>query len=217
MNDQIAYAIENIKTSKRELLIQIFAVFILPILIIRAGFIEGDDRIWMLVGIVTILLVILLREKWTRAMLGATSYRIKKYLIPYIIFTLISIILISMFGEKLGQPEVAQWWKHSHFIYGFFIVSLFQEIAYRAYLIPALGKLFKSKFFIVVTNALIFMFLHSIFPNPLFGLPIAFVGGIGFALMYMRYPSLLLIIISHSIINFFVVFYGFFVIPGVTY
>ena len=61
------------------------------------------------------------------------------------------------------------------------------------------------------------MFLHSIFPNPTIGLPIAFIGGLGFALMYMKYPSLLLIIISHSIINFFVVLYGFFVIPGVTY
>jgi membrane protease YdiL (CAAX protease family) len=61
------------------------------------------------------------------------------------------------------------------------------------------------------------MFLHVIFPNPMIGLPIAFIGGIGFAVMYLRYPSLPLIILSHALINFFVVLYGFFVVPGVTY
>ena len=128
MNDQISYAIENIKTSKKELILQILIVFILPVIAIRANLIEGDDRIWILAIIVSVLVGILIKEKWTRAMLGVTNYRIRKYIIPYIIFTLSAVILISLFGEKLGQEEVAQWWKHSHFIYGFFVVSLFQEI-----------------------------------------------------------------------------------------
>lgn len=150
-------------------------------------------------------------------MLGLTTHRIKQYIIPYALFTLIAITLITLFGEKMGQEGLARWWTYNHFLYGFFIVSLFQEIGYRAYLIPALGKLVSKPIYIILINALLFTFLHILFPNPLIGLPLAFIGGIGFALMYMKYPSLLLIIISHSTINFFVVLYGFFVIPGVTY
>lgn len=217
MNEQIKYAIENIKTSKKELLVQIFLVFILPILLINMGAIEIEDRIWVLGILVSLLIVVLIKERWTPTMLGFTMYRVKKYLAPYTIFTIITIIVCYLFSEKIGQEELVGWWKHGHFLYGFFIVSLFQEIGYRGYLIPALGKIIKKPVFIVLTNALIFMFLHSIFPNPFVGLPFAFIGGIGFALMYMRYPSLPLIIVSHALINFFVVLYGFFVVPGLTY
>ncbi|MCX6755520.1 MAG: lysostaphin resistance A-like protein [Candidatus Nomurabacteria bacterium] len=217
MNDQIQYMIENIKTSKRELIAQIFIVFILPVLFIDIGIISLNQRIYILVILVSLLFIVLIAEKWTFIMLGISNYRIKKFIIPYTIFTLATVVFISFFGEKIGNEEVANWWRHSHFLYGFFIVSLFQEVGYRGYLIPALGKLISKPWIVVIVNALIFMFLHSIFPNPLIGLPLAFVGGLGFAIMYMRYPSLPLIIISHSIINFAVVLYGFFVIPGVTY
>lgn len=217
MNDQINYAIENIQTGKKEICAQIFLVFILPILLINLGIIEIEDRIWVLGILISLLLVVLIKEKWTLRMLGVTSHNIKKYALPYILFTVVAILVAYIFGEKIGHEELVGWWKYGHFLYGFFIVSLFQEIGYRGYLIPALGKIIKKPIFIVCANALIFMFLHSIFPNPLVGLPLAFIGGIGFALMYLRYPSLPLIIISHALINFFVVLYGFFVVPGLTY
>lgn len=217
MNDQINYSIENIQTSRRELSIQIFTIFILPVGLLYAGLVNSSYRIWVLVILISLLMVVLIKEKWTKAMLGMTTHRMKKYIIPYALFTLIAIILITLFGEKMGQEGLTRWWTHQHFLYGFFIVSLFQEIGYRAYLIPALGKLVSKPIYIILINALLFAFLHILFPNPLLGLPLAFIGGIGFALMYMKYPSLLLIIISHSTINFFVVLYGFFVIPGVTY
>lgn len=204
-------------TSKKEILLQIFVIFILPILVIYTGIVKGSDRIWVLGILISLLVIVLVRERWTKAMLGLTSHRMKQYIIPYAVFTLVAIVLVGMFGEKIGQEELTQWWVHHHFLYGFFIVSLFQEIGYRGYLMPALGKLLSNPLYVVLANALLFTFLHTIFPNPLIGLPLAFVGGLGFALMYMRYPSLVLIVISHSIINFFVVLYGFFLIPGVTY
>jgi membrane protease YdiL (CAAX protease family) len=217
MNDQIRYSIENIKTSNRELWLQIFIVFVLPILLIKANVIEVDDRIWVLGILISLLMGVLIKEKWTWTMLGATTHRFKKYFVSYALFTVSTILLCYVFSERIGHEELLGWWKHGHFLYGFFIVSLFQEIGYRGYLIPALGKILKKPVFIVFVNALLFMFLHVIFPNPLIGLPLAFIGGVGFALMYMRYPSLPLIIVSHALINFFVVLYGFFVVPGLTY
>ncbi len=217
MNDHIRESIEQIQTSKRELVAQMFVVFVVPILAIYYGFVPATYRIWVLAVVMTLFILLLMQEKWTRDMLGLGRHRIKKYALPYIIFTAVAVFAIVYFGEKIGREELASWWKHSHFLYKFFLVSLFQEVGYRAYLIPALGKLVKKPVFIVTLNAILFTLLHIIFPDPMIGLPLAFVGGLGFALMYLEYPSLILIVLSHSVINFLVVLYGFFVIPGVTY
>ena len=151
-------------------------------------------------------------------MFGMQKKLLKKYLRPYIIFTLIMLCLIAASGEYiLKTEEVRKWWTHSHFLYMFFVVSFFQEIAYRGYLVPALGKLSSNIPMVIFANALIFTLLHTIYPNPMIGLPMAFMGGIAFCLMYIRYPSLPLIILSHAALNFCAVLYGFFIIPGVTY
>ncbi len=218
MHPEISRAIAEIRTSKRELVAQILTVFIFPIILIQLGFIPINARIFVLIFLVSLLVVILFTEKWTLAMLGVAKASIKKYFLPYLIFTAITVLLITMFGESVtGKEELGRWWTERHFLYLFFIVSLFQEIAYRGYLIPALGKLIAKPEIVFFCNVVLFTFLHAIFPDPLISLPVAFVGGIGFAAMYMKYPSLPLIILCHALLNFFVVLYGFFVIPGVTY
>lgn len=207
-----------IQTGKRELVVQIALVFVLPILLINAGLIPVDKRVVVLGVVVGLLVVVLLLEKWNLTMLGVRTDTMKKYFAPYAVFTFVMVVLITSFGEDITKTEeLAQWWNYNHFLYRFFIVSALQEVAYRGYLMPSLGSLIKKPALLIIANALLFTFLHSIFPKPLIGLPIAFIGGIGFALMYYRYPNLPLIILSHSIINFYIVLYGFFIIPGITY
>ncbi len=218
MHPELSRAILEIRTSKRELVAQILTVFIFPIVLIQLGFIPLGARVFVLIFLVSLLVIILFTEKWTLAMLGVTKAGIKKYFLPYLIFTAAMVLLITAFGESVtGKEELGNWWTKQHFLYLFFIVSLFQEIAYRGYLIPALGKLIAKPQIVFLCNIVLFTFLHAIFPDPLVSLPVAFAGGIGFAAMYMKYPSLPLIIISHALLNFFAVLYGFFVIPGVTY
>lgn len=218
MNPRLKHAIDTIKTSKKEIFLQILIVFILPIALIQFKVISIHTRVPLLVMLVSILVFILLKEQWTLDMLGATFRNFKKFLLPYAIFTLLGSIAIIQFGERVaGAEELSQWWKHSHFVYLFFIVSLFQEVAYRGYLVPALGKLTRVPLYIIFTNAVLFTYLHIIFPNPLLCLPIAAIGGIGFAWIYIKYPSLPLAILSHSVLNFVAVLYGFFVVPGITY
>ncbi len=217
MNTEIEQPIENIKTKTWEIYLQIFTVFVIPIILINTGIIPIQYRVWTMGILVAILLSILIKEKWTWHMLGLKNKTLKKYLLPYIIFTGIGVIFIIVFGEKTGQEEIARWWTYHHFIYGFFLVSLLQEVAYRGYLIPALGKITNKPLTIVMVNTLLFTFLHTIFPNPMLGLPLAFVGGVGFSLMYLRFPNLPLIVLSHAVLNFVIVLYGFFVIPGITH
>lgn len=217
MNDTITNIAQTIRTSKKELFVQIILVFFVPIFLINARVIPIQMRSVALVSIVFFLLLVLLKEKWNFNMLGIQKSTIRTYFPVYLIFTILGVLLISQLGERIGFEELHKWWRYKHFLYLFFIVSAFQEIAYRGYLIPALAKLTDSPLLIILCNTLLFTLLHTIFPNPLINLPLAFIGGFGFSILYMKYPNLPLIILSHSILNFVAVLYGFFIVPGVTY
>lgn len=206
-----------IKATKKQLALQVVLVFIVPVILIKVGIIPILWRVPFLAAVSAVLGFIMYRQGWKFSDIGVHWPIKKSHVLPYIVFTVLSTFIIAQFGEKIGYEEVVKWWQHHHFLYVFFIVSLFQEFLYRGYLIPVLKKFKSSYGSVVILNALLFMALHVIFPNLHIGLPLALIGGIGFAMMYMRYPDLILIIISHAIINFFAVLYGFFAIPGITY
>lgn len=218
MSPVLRHTILKIKTSRREIFVQIFLIFVLPIFLILTKIVSAKAHVLLLVLLVTLLVLVLHTEKWTPKMLGIDWKLPLKQILAYTAFTLFGILIIVQLSERVvGNEELANFWQHSHFLYMFFVVSFFQEVAYRGYLIPALGKLASKPIYIVVANTLLFTFLHTIFPAMLVGLPLAFVGGLGFSLIYMKYPNLPLIILAHSVLNFFAVLYGFYVIPGITY
>jgi len=55
----------------------------------------------------------------------------------------------------------------------------------------------------------LFALPHAMYPHPEINTPIAFVGGLWFAVLYLVYPNLLLISLSHAALNFTAVLYGF--------
>ena len=217
MNSVLEKNAEQIKAKKTEIFLQIIVVFIFPIFLLKAGVISLENRVWVLDVSNGLLLAVLIVENWNSEMLGVNFKNIKKSILPYLIFTIIGIFCLYFLSKKLNYAEIDKWWSYDHFLYLFFVVSMFQEIAYRGYLVPALVKIFSKPFWVVLINSFLFMLLHVIFPEPKIMLPLAFLGGIGFSLMYLRYPNLLLIIMSHSILNFYAVLYGFFTIPGITH
>jgi membrane protease YdiL (CAAX protease family) len=95
----------------------------------------------------------------------------------------------------------------------FFIpVSVFQEIVYRGFLMPRLGSILKNNVQVVFVNALLFALLHIIYPRPEIMLSLAFVSGLVFAVLYQKYPNIVLISITHAILNFVAVMFGFFTV-----
>jgi membrane protease YdiL (CAAX protease family) len=219
MHPELQKTIDGIKTSNREIFFQILLVFIVPVGLIAAGVLPIEHRVSILsLAFIGLAAVLFFFDGWTLRMFGLHLKETKRYARAYFAFTIIMILIVVLFSEQvLHLEEIQRWWTHRHFIYLFFIVSLVQEVAYRGYLMPALGKLSKNIPMVLFANALIFTFLHIIFPNPMIGLPLAFTGGMGFAIMYLYYPSLPLVVLSHAALNFCVVLYGFFVIPGATY
>lgn len=219
MHPELKRAEKGIRSTKKQIFVQVLLVFIVPVALLYYHVIPLSMRVPVLAvatsGFVAYLVLV---EGWTSHMFGIRKGEFSKFFGPYLVFTVSMMLVLVLFGEyAIKTEELKRWWTSSHFLYLFFFVSLFQEVAYRGYLVPALGKMTKSLSVMVLANILLFTFLHIIFPNPIIGLPVAFVGGAGFVLMYLRYPSLPLVVLSHAALNFCAVLYGFFIIPGLTH
>lgn len=203
---------EKILREKRKVLFQIIGVFVLPIMLLYWNVIPKDYRIFILILCSIFMYYIIKKEKWSLQSLGLSTHSFRKYLIPYLLFTLIGVTGIIFFANNYEFEPQSSWWTKPHFIFLFIIVSFLQEFAYRGFLIPKMKNFFTDRLGIVLINALLFTMLHIIYPIPQIMLPLSFAGGLAFATIYMKYPDLLLISISHSILNFVAVLYGFFVI-----
>ncbi len=84
-----------------------------------------------------------------------------------------------------------------------FLSALPQEIIFRVFFFQRYSKLFKSKNYLIFTNALIFGLVHSIYLNYLI-IIITFIGGIILARNYYYHKSLLLVSIEHSLLGIFI-------------
>ena len=197
-------------TKKREILVaQIFYLFILPVVLFYFDVIPGNFRVAMLFVITLLLLGIIYEEKWTFADMG-----IKKNwtsdVRPYAIFTILAVAFLFAISETAPHFENFDWWQSEKFLLLFAPISILQEIIFRGVLMKMLLGAFKNIPFVILINATVFAVLHIIYLNSAFILPLTFFGGICFAYLYYKWPNLILISISHTIINFTAMILGFF-------
>jgi membrane protease YdiL (CAAX protease family) len=200
--------------SKKDIWIEISTFFIAPVILIYLGIIPVEWRVIVLLCVSLILLSIIRHERWTKEMLGLKPIASAHAIVIYTIVTMLGVAALKWFAAVVGfvpldtfalraRPELTL----------FFIpLSVLQEIAYRAFLAQRLHSLTDKRMARILINVALFTLLHIIYPFPLIGLTIAAVGGFVFAYLYERYPSIVLICISHSILNFVSVWLGFFTI-----
>jgi len=188
----------------------IVILFVLPVVLMSFKIIPFKYKIHALGLVAFLLMLIVLLKGWGTQKLGLQLPAVGEFALPYLLFTCglgIALLIISKLTKNTGKER---WWKDSHFIYGFILVSALQEFVFRGFLIPELQSIFSSTILVVLVNALLFAFMHIIYSDNKYSLLMIFVGGIGFATMYIYYPSLILIAISHTVLNFIAVYFGFF-------
>ncbi len=193
-------------------LLQVFFIFVLPVLLLYFNILPASTRMFALLFSAILILGIVRKEKWEAKDFGFRVDNFRDALLPYILFTSVGVFAIMLFSKKIGLEPIQDWFFHPHFLYLFLIVSALQELAFRSFLIPILRNIFPDRVGVILINALLFALIHIIYPIPEYSLPLALIGGIGFAVMYMKYPNFYLVALSHSTLNFFAVLYGFFVI-----
>ncbi len=191
-------------------LLEIFLIFVFPMILLFFGVIPLEYRLYVGIPVLSTILLIIKTESWSLKKIGIRIDNLKESLIPYVFFTILGVLFLLFLAKILGKNPLSSWWTHPHFQYFFIPVSIFQEFFYRSFLIPKLDSVSPSLVVSIMMNALLFTLLHIIFPNPFLMLPVAFVGGLAFTIMYKLYPNLILISIAHIILNFIAVLYCFF-------
>ncbi len=200
----------NTILDKELALIYIFYLFVLPILLIYYHILPIDYRMVVLAGSALLMLAVVIHQNWSLSELGIQKHTPTKQMVVYLLFTIICIVGLAQFGEYLNHEPLPFWWTKPAFVLLFIPVSFFQEFAFRGFLMPVLEKALKKWWLIILVNAGLFSLLHIMYPNPALSLPLAFVGGLGFAAIYYKYPNLILISIAHAALNFTAILYGFF-------
>lgn len=191
-------------------IIEILFLFVLPVLLLYFKKINFKYRIYVLSFISIITFIIILLEKWDLKKIGVRLDNIKNSIFPYMIFTIMGVILLIFISKLLKNKPDKNFYKQKHFIFGFLILSILQEFLFRGFLIVKLSEIMNPSILIILVNALLFTFMHIIYFNKKSIIILLFLSGIVFAYLYLNYPNLIIISISHSILNYVAVMFGYF-------
>ena len=200
-----------IKREKELVWVQILYLYIAPVLLLYYKVLPGNFRFLMLFGVAVLLYGIVKYDHWTYADLGIKR-NFMKGIVPYSLFTIGGVFFLVWLAQIVPHSPFLEWWENAKFLLLFIPISILQEIIFRGILMNMLRRAFSSPIFIITLNAALFAFMHVIYLNSMFVLPMTFIAGVGFAWMYYKYKNLILISVSHTILNFVAMVLGFFII-----
>jgi membrane protease YdiL (CAAX protease family) len=201
----------NSKKERQLVWVYVFYLFVLPVLLLYFNIIHENLRVVLLIIVAMLLIGIIRKEKWSFEDAGIKKDFILDFW-PYALFTIGGALFLFWLSKIAPHEPLANWWSNYKFLLLFIPISVLQEVIFRGILMKFMTRAFSNPVFIVSFNALIFAFMHVIYLNSIFVLPFTFIAGIGFAWIYLKYKNLILVSISHTILNFIAVALGFFVI-----
>ncbi len=197
-----------------KIILEIFLIFILPVLLWYYKIIPIERRLHALYGMNILALIFVFIHQFNLKQIGVRLDNIYSSLFIYSVFTLIGAIVVFAGAKiiKIKKPgeghSIEKLW---HCIK----ISVLQETIYRGYLM-ALLLLILSPITAIILNALLFTLVHVIYENKKVTLFIVFISGLAFAALYAMHPNLILISITHIILNYVAISLGFFELPKKT-
>jgi len=197
---------------KLKVISQIVFLFVLPVSLLYFEVVPFRYR-YIVLGIVLIcILSIIHKERWSAKELGIRKDNLLRSALPYALLTMLGIGVVIVSAGIMGKnPDITNLWNpYPLYLLSFIPACFVQEFAFRSFLLPQLKSAIKSLPTAIVVNAVLFSLIHLIYPELYALLPITFLGGIGFAIWYHRYPNLWLLTLSHVVLNFLMMLYGFF-------
>jgi membrane protease YdiL (CAAX protease family) len=191
-------------------LIEIVLLFIIPVLLVYYRVIPFKHRKKILISISIATIIICILERLTLKQLGIRTDNILLYAIPYTIFTIVGILSLVVVTKIIKRRPQAKFYADKKFIITILLGSIVQEFLFRGFLSYKLSILFENQIILILINAILFTLIHIIYSNTKTTLMIIFVAGIFFAEIYLMYPNLILIAISHIILNHVALRYNFY-------
>lgn len=196
---------------KEIVLVQIFYLFLLPVFLLYFNIVPGNYRFLVLFSVAIVLLGVIRRAQWTYLDIGFKKDWLSDWK-SYLLFTVGSILFLLWLETVVPHSPMLNWYENKRFLILFAPISILQEIIFRGVLIKMLLKAFNDIKIVIFINAVVFALIHVIYLNAVFVLPLTFMAGIAFAWMYIYKPNIVLISISHTILNFAAMVLGFFVV-----
>ena len=192
--------------------LEIVYLFVVPVVLIYTNIIPHSWRLLVLLCVVLLISAIIKYQHWTKAQLGIYVPFSKKAVLAWGMFAVVGVASIVFFADKFGFTalDLSDWQQSWQLLLFFIPISVLQEVAYRGFLTERLREFSFSVPHRVLLNAVLFTFLHIIYPYAALTLPIAFIGGLIFSWLYERHKDLVLACIVHSIVNFTAVLFGIF-------
>ena len=190
-------------------LLLVVLVYIAPVLLVYTQVVPTEYRFVLLGVMVAVVLVLARVQGMSLRTLGFRTDNLRASANPYLFFTAGGVGILTTLTLVLGKEVLYTVPVVLLIVLVALPISAAQEFLYRSYLFPLLRQLSQSVVVVVVVNAALFALLHIIYANLVVVLPLTFVAGIGFAFMYQYYPNVILITLSHTMLNAYAVAFGF--------
>lgn len=191
-------------------LFEVVCISVLPISLIRLGIIKAKYRLILLVLVCSIILYVLVHEQWNFKTLGLGIPFSIESIVSYGALTLFGILFLRGLAYVLKQKKVTDWHMDPHFVFLFIPISIAQQFIFQVFILTKLEYAFLNVPLAITSTALLFGFMHTIYPRPLLSMFLGFLAGICFALLFSLYPNIIEASISHAILNFTAVYFSFF-------
>jgi len=187
----------------------IIFIFVVPVLLLYFNIIPQAYRVGVLAVYLLFVLALAWKEHWTLAELNVRGDNLGPAFLPYAVFTALGVLVLAGVAKAFNMPA-GTGNPYVLFFEWSIPVGAAQEFLYRGFLMRELHRIYVSRAAVIIVNAALFMVLHILYDPPALILPLTFLGGLGFAWMYEKYPNLFLVALSHGVLNFFAIKYGFF-------
>ena len=187
----------------------VFMISVFPITLVKLGVVPRNFRFLVLFGVVLLV--------------GVLGYWLQLGFWEYYAFSLVSFETVVWYGFmvvaavyglyfarfifKTGKAHL--WHKDPHFQFLFVPISFAQQFLFQGFILTILLGYFNPIVSVIVT-AVLFGYLHTIYPRPVMSFFVGSIGGLLFASVFVLHPDLLVSSVAHSILNFTAVYLGFF-------
>ena len=190
-------------------LLEIFLLSILPISLIKFKIIPPKFRLVVLSGVFILLAGLIYFQDISSVQLGIKTNNFSSAIIPYLSVTIIAVFALVILSKIMKNKVAGKWYEDQHFIFLFIPISFAQQFLFQGFILFKLESIFQNLVAVIIT-ALIFGYMHTIYPKPVFSMILGTLAGLLFATLYVIYPNLILASVIHAVLNFTAVYLGFF-------
>lgn len=188
----------------------ILFIFVIPIILLLTRLVPASRKTTVLAAAFFASVGASLGLKTSSYDLGIRWDNLQETFFPYLTFTVIALGIIILIAKIFKRKPQKNWQQDSHFLYLFIPISIAQEFLFRGFLISQLKNISLSIAAIIIISTVLFTLVHLIYPPLKISIPLGIISGLAFTGMYLAFPNLILLSLSHSILNFLAVLYGFF-------